>query len=209
MKRFFLLAGLLAALGAMPAHADGDAAAGKNKSQVCAACHNADGNSVNPVWPKLADQNPHYIDLQLHYFKSGKRQNAIMNGQAAGLSDQDMADLAAYFSSQTLKPGTTDPKLAKQGEKLYRGGDASKGVPACIACHGPSGLGNNAAGYPRIGGQHAQYIIAQLNNYASGQRKTDPNQMMRNVASRLSDDQMQAVASYLEGLVVRPASEDK
>ena len=180
--------------------AEGSADAGKQKSTACAACHGPDGNSANGQFPNLAGQHASYIYGQLKAFKSGDRKNAIMNGQAANLSDQDMKDLAAYFSSQTMKIGAANKDLVKKGENIYRGGDASKGLPACIGCHGPAGWGNAPAKFPRIGGQKPTYVVTQLQNYASGDRTTDPNGMMRDIASKLSDDEMKAVASYVSGL---------
>ena len=180
------------------------AAAGQTKAATCAACHGADGNSVSPQFPKLAGQNPEYIVEQLENFKSGKRKNAIMQPMAASLSTQDMQDLAAWFSSQTVKPGEADPGLVKAGEALYRGGDSESGVPACLACHGPDGAGNPPMKIPQLAGQHLEYVVAQLQAYASGQRTTDPNKMMETIASRLTPAQMQAVASYIQGLHYAP-----
>ncbi len=201
MKNIAIVMGALFVLGfAVNAQAAGDAAAGKNKSAVCAACHGADGNSMSPTFPKLAGQNASYIVKQLHDFKSGARQNPIMQPQASSLSDQDIEDLAAYFSSQKVTIGETDPKLADAGKSLYQGGDAAAKVPACIACHGPTGKGMPAAKYPALSGQHAEYVVAQLQAFANGSRANDPNHVMRDVASRLTEDQMRAVASYVQGL---------
>lgn len=180
--------------------ADGDADAGKARSATCAACHGADGNSVNPEWPKIAGQHESYIVIQLQAYQSGKRQNALMSAQAVGLSEKDMADLAAYYAAQTPKQGKADPELVATGERVYRGGNAERGVPACIACHGPAGKGNPLTAYPLIAGQHATYTYQQLRAYADQQRKSDKNQMMRNIADRMSDSDMRAVASYIEGL---------
>ena len=184
--------------------AAGNAAAGQTKAATCAACHGADGNSVNPQFPKLAGQSAGYIVEQLENFKSGKRKNAIMQGMAAPLSEQDMQDLAAWFSSQTVKPGEADPSLVKAGETIYRGGDSGSGVPACLACHGPDGAGNPPMKIPQLAGQHAAYVVAQLQAYASGQRTTDPQKMMETIAARLTPAQMQAVASYIQGLHYAP-----
>lgn len=194
--------GLVASLSLMQsaAIADGDAAAGKAKSATCAACHGADGNSVNPEWPKVAGQHASYIVLQLQAYKEGKRQNALMSPMAMGLSDADMADLAAYYSSQQMTPAMADPELVATGERVYRGGNPSRGVPACIACHGPKGEGNPLAEFPKLGGQHAVYTYSQLKAYADQTRKSDKNQMMRNIADRMSDSDMRAVASYIQGL---------
>lgn len=183
----------------------GSASAGQAKSATCAACHGADGNSLSPQFPKLAGQGAAYIVEQLQNFKSGKRQNAIMAPMAAPLSTQDMKDLAAWFSSQTVKPGETDPKLVKAGEALYRGGDAATGVPACAACHSPDGAGNEPMKIPQLAGQYSDYVVAQLQAFAKGMRTaSDPNGMMRTIASRLTPEQMQAVASYMQGLHYTP-----
>ncbi|MBW3566363.1 MAG: cytochrome c4 [Proteobacteria bacterium] len=182
----------------------GDAQAGEAKAAVCAACHGPQGNSVNPEWPKLAGQHAGYAFKQLQVFKlppdDSPRFNAIMYSQVQQLGEKDMKDLAAYFAAQTQAPGAADPALVEKGGKIYRGGIASKNVPACIACHGPAGEGLAAAQYPKIGGQHATYLVNQLKLYAAGERSSDPNQMMRNLASAMSEDEMQAVASYIQGL---------
>ena len=179
----------------------GDAAQGKTKAAACGACHGADGNSSNPQWPSLASQHPSYLEAQLHEFKSGERKNPIMAGQAAALSDQDIKDVSAYFAQQTEKPGVANPELAKVAEGLYRGGRAEDGIPACAACHGPQGLGNAGAAYPKINSQHADYSAAQLKAFRSGERAgTDAAKMMSQVASKLTDADIEALASYLSGL---------
>lgn len=205
MNKFVMTAAAIIAFAlATSVSAAGNAAAGKTKAAVCAACHGADGNSVNPQFPKLAGQNANYLVEQLQDFKSGKRRNAIMSGMAASLSVQDMQDIAAWFSSQTVRPGEANPSLVTIGQQVYRGGDRESGVPACLACHGPDGAGNPPMKIPQLAGQHAAYVVAQLKAYASGQRTTDPHKMMETIASRLSDAQMQAVASYIEGLHSTP-----
>lgn len=180
--------------------AEGTAQAGQAKSATCVACHGVDGNSVNPEWPKLAGQHPGYIVKQLQAFKSGVRKNPLMSPMAAPLSDQDMEDLAAYFSSQTTKGGEAEPSKVSAGQRLYRGGNAATHTPACLACHGPDGRGNPPALYASIRGQHATYVAAQLRAYKTGARATDQNQMMRNIAASLSDEEIDAVASYVQGL---------
>ena len=201
MKKLATLALVLGvSLFALNATADGDAAAGKGKAAVCGACHGMDGNSASGQFPKLAGQNASYIVEQLSDFKSGKRSNPIMSGQAKGLSDQDMQDIAAYFASQTRLVGEADAGQVKQGESLYRNGNKDENVPACLACHSPDGSGNALMKVPSLGGQHASYVVVQLQNYASGSRSTDPNKMMETIASRLTPAEMQAVASYIEGL---------
>ena len=195
---------LLTALCVLFAHAstaaEGSADAGQAKATPCVACHGVDGNSSNPVWPTIAGQHPQYIRKQLESFKSGARQDPLMSPMAAGLSDADIADLAAYFSAQKPKGLEADPAKLSQGQRLYRGGDTSKGVAACTACHGPGGAGNPTALYPAIAGQHSTYVAAQLRAYREGKRQTDPNQMMRNVTHSMSDEQIDAVAAYVQGL---------
>ncbi|MDH4165814.1 MAG: cytochrome c4 [Gammaproteobacteria bacterium] len=193
---------LVAVLGSTgPVHAAGTVEAGQAKSATCMACHGMDGNSANPEWPALAGQHSSYIVKQLKHFKAGERQNALMSPMAMILADQDMEDLAAYYSSQTHQPtGETEPSKLKLGQSIYRAGIASKGVPSCAGCHGPNGRGIAGAAFPMIGGQHAVYAAIQLRNYKSGARATDPNSMMRTIASRLTDEEIDAVASYLQGL---------
>jgi cytochrome c553 len=183
------------------AHAAGTVEAGQAKSATCMACHGMDGNSANPEWPSLAGQHSSYIVKQLKHFKAGERQNVLMAPMAMILADQDMEDLAAYFSAQKLlATGETEPSKLQLGKKIYLAGIASKGVPACSGCHGPSGAGIAGAAFPRIGGQHAVYSAIQLRNYKTGARATDPNSMMRTITSRLTDDEIDAVASYLQGM---------
>jgi cytochrome c553 len=189
---------LLVAL-ATPASA-GDAEAGAQKSLVCAACHGATGNSVNPEWPNLAGQHESYIAAQLALFKQGVRDNVLMTPNASVLSEQDMQDLGAHFARQAPAGLEADPSNYKAGEKLYRGGDPERGVPACIACHGPRGKGNGPAKYPALRGQHAVYTYGQLKAYAEGRRRTPGNDIMRVIAARLTDDEMRALASYTQGL---------
>lgn len=206
MKRVTLVSALILGLFGSAAMASdgplaGDAAKGKTKAAACGACHGADGNSANGEWPKLAGQHASYIAAQLHDYKDGTRKNPIMAGQAAMLSDQDILDVAAYFAEQNLKPGVANPDLANKAEPIYRGGNAESGVTACTACHGPKGLGNEAAAYPHISGQHAAYTTAQLKAYRNGERAgTDAAKMMSQVAAGLSDADIEALASYLSGL---------
>jgi cytochrome c553 len=193
---------LVAVLGwTGPVHAAGSAEAGQAKSVTCAACHGMDGNSANPEWPALAGQHSSYTLKQLKHFKVGERQNALMSPMAAILSDQDAEDVAAYFASQKrVATGETEPSKLQLGQRIFRAGLPAKGVPSCSGCHGPAGAGIAGAAFPRIGGQHAVYAAAQLRNYKSGARATDPNSMMRTIASRLSDEEIDAVASYLQGI---------
>ncbi len=185
---------------ASPAWAAGDAAAGKEKSATCAGCHGMDGNSVNPEWPKLAGQGDRYLDKQLRDFKDGDRKNATMAPMAAALNEQDMADLSAFYSSQTLQAGSADEELVELGQKIYRGGNPASGVAACIGCHGPSGAGNPAASFPSLSGQHAKYVEIQLNIFKSGERSNDADKMMRTIAGKMTGQEIKAVASYVQGL---------
>lgn len=179
----------------------GDAAAGATKAAVCGACHGPTGNSANAEWPKLAGQSPAYVYHQLKAFKSGERKNPVMAGQVAALSDQDMRDLAAHFATLKIAPGVASKDAIAVAEKLYRAGDAKRGLPACAGCHGPKGAGNAAAGYARIGGQHATYTALQLRAFRAGERSVGPQgQMMAAVAAKLSDAEIEALASYLNGL---------
>jgi cytochrome c553 len=202
-----LLGSTLAAISAAAqegaaAAAEGSVEAGRTKSVTCAACHGADGNSVTPDWPMLAGQHASYIVRQLQAFKNGERTDVTMKPFADMLSEQDMLDVAAYFAAQTPIPKGADPTLVGLGQQIYRGGVPARGVAACIACHGPDGNGNPLAAYPRVGGQHAAYVSKQLNAYASGDRRSDVdlNQMMRNVAGELFEDEIRALASYVQGL---------
>lgn len=204
MKRSMVLPLALATLAANAAQPDlkkGQEIA----SQVCVGCHAADGNSTAPVNPKLAGQIPEYIVKQLRNFKAAEgkpaeRQNPIMNGMVAALSDEDMKSVAAYFSSQTLKPDVAKNKATIElGQKLYRAGEPSKGIPACAGCHGPTGAGLPAQ-YPRIAGQWVEYTEAQLKAFRAGERANDPNKMMRTIALKMTDPEIKAVADYIAGL---------
>ena len=184
----------------------GDAAKGQEiVSKVCAACHGPDGNSPLPVNPSIAGQHPEYIYKQLGNFKSkdgkpAERNNAVMAGMAAALSDDDMKNVAAYYASQTPRPrAARDAELVKQGQLIYRGGIAAKNVAACASCHSPNGAGLPAQ-YPRVSGQHAEYTAAQLKAFRASERKNDPNSMMRTVAAKLSDREIAAVSEYIAGL---------
>lgn len=197
-KQFVAFVAALVMTGAT--QAAGDAAAGQAKSATCVACHGADGNSVNPIWPKLAGQHPEYILKQLANLKSGARTDPLMSPMAAPLSDADAADLAAYFSSQKTAPGTAAPEQVKVGETLYRAGNATTGVTACLACHGPAGAGNAAANFPQLAGQHANYVEKALKDFRAGTRSNDPNKMMRDIAGKMTDAEIAAVAQYIQGL---------
>jgi len=178
----------------------GDAAKGQAKTAVCAGCHSADGNSAIPNYPKLAGQGEKYLIKQLHDFKSKKRDNATMYPMTANLSDEDMANIAAYFASQKVQHLAVDQKYIQIAEKLYRGGDSDRDIPACMACHGAHGDGIATAGFPAIGGQNPEYTIATLKAFRSGDRANDKNEIMRDVVAKMSDDQITALAYYLAGL---------
>ncbi|MCC7547554.1 MAG: cytochrome c4 [Burkholderiales bacterium] len=195
---------LLVTVLSTPALAQGvktDLAKGQSiAAGVCAACHGTDGNGPLPANPVLAGQHREYITKQLRDYKAGGRQNAIMNGIAAGLSEQDMRDVAAYYQAQKPHQGTAhDAKLTIAGQKLYRGGDSGDSIAACSGCHSPSGAGIPAQ-YPRLKGQHADYTIAQLKAFRAGERANDENGMMRGVAARMTDQDIAAVAQYVQGL---------
>ncbi|UVM50564.1 MULTISPECIES: c-type cytochrome [unclassified Pseudomonas] len=185
------------------AHAAGDAAAGQAKAAVCGACHGPDGNSMAPNFPKLAGQGERYLNKQLHDIKSGKRTVLEMTGLLTNLSDQDLADIAAYFASQKGSVGAADPKVVARGEALFRGGDLAKGLPACTGCHSPNGAGNAAAGFPHLGGQHAQYVGKQLADFRKeegGRTNDGDTKPMQSIAKKLSDEDIAAVSSYIQGL---------
>ncbi|WP_089727594.1 c-type cytochrome [Candidatus Thiosymbion oneisti] len=184
--------------------AAGDATAGKAKVAACTACHGPNGNALVPTWPKLAGQHAQYIYKQLMDFKSGARANAQMGPQMIPLSEQDFRDIAAYYSTQQQTPGTTDPAAAELGERIYRGGNPATGVTACTGCHGPAGAGLGAAKFPRVAGQHAQYLDSTLKGFRTGARANDPNGMMRDVASRMSDEEIAAVSQFIQGLTDWP-----
>lgn len=201
MKRLFVTVAAVVALGAVgPAQAAGDAAAGKAKSAACAGCHGMDGNSANPLWPKLAGQHAGYLVKQLKDFKAGVRKDPTMSPMAMPLGEQDMEDMAAYFSGQKVQTGKADPDLVALGERIYRGGNSATGVAACVGCHGPTGTGNPAAKFPALAGQHAAYVEKQLKAFRSGARSNDAGKMMRNIAAKMTDEEIKAVASYIQGL---------
>ena len=201
MNRAVALALALAATSAASAQDKAQSIA----AQVCAACHATDGNSVAPANPKLAGQIPEYLQKQLHDFKAGEgkkplRESAIMNGMVANLSDGDMNGLAAFYAGQTQKPAAAgDKQLASLGQRLWRGGDAVHGIPACEGCHGPAGAGIPAQ-FPKLSGQFADYVAAQLTAFREGKRTNDRNGVMRGVAAHMNDGQIRAVAEYAAGL---------
>ncbi|MEH6358109.1 MAG: c-type cytochrome [Pseudomonadales bacterium] len=183
------------------AHAEGDAEAGKTKAAACAGCHGADGNSGVASFPKLAGQNVKYLLKQMGDIKSGARSVPAMMGQLDGKSEQEMQDIAAYFSSQYPTVGAAKKELVELGEKIYRAGSKDSGVSACTACHSPTGKGNSMAGFPALSGQHADYIATQLRAFREGERTNDgDSKMMRSVAFRLTNKEIDAVSSYISGL---------
>lgn len=187
---------LLTALGS--AHAEGDANAGKQKSEACAGCHGEDGNASAPIFPKLAGQHATYLARQLADFKSHKRVDPTMNAMAASLSESDIADIAAWYAKQKIKPEPAEKNAL--GEKIFRAGLSDKAVPACSGCHSPTGAGNREAGIPALSGQYAAYLGKTLNDVKSGERNNDPNAIMRDIAKRLSEQEIDAVAEFAAGL---------
>ena len=188
---------------------DGSAQDGAAKAGVCLACHGMNGNSTNPEWPTLAGQSAVYVAEQLKLFRAGARTNPVMQPMASALSDDDINDLAAYYSTQTPTGLEADPSYWKSGEKLYRIGDRTRNIPACIACHGPMGAGNPGAGYPALRAQHAVYTVKQLSAYKDGtryQQTQDPTAKSRNgqimvtIAERLTAEDMRDLASYVQGM---------
>lgn len=179
----------------------GDPVAGQGKTAVCGACHGPDGNSLVPIFPKLASQGERYLLKQLHDIKDGKRVVLEMTGLLNPLTDQDLADIAAYYAGQKGSAGNADPDLGAHGEALFRGGKLEEGMPACIGCHSPDGAGLAAAGFPHLSGQHADYIKKQLTAFREGDRSNDGDTLvMRTIASKLSDKDIEALAAYIQGL---------
>lgn len=205
MKQTMAMVAIAAMVAASSALAENAAKGDPAKAQqiattVCAACHNADGNSAAPANPKLASQHPEYLTKQLTNFKSGERKSAIMSGMVAALTPEDMKNLGAYFAEKKSSPGAAANKeLVAAGQKLFKGGNQSSGVPACAACHGPNGSGIPVQ-FPRLAGQHAEYTLSQLKLFRSGERANDAAKMMRVIAQKMTDQEMQAVSEYIAGL---------
>jgi len=197
-----LIASLLLSLATVGlAQAAGDPLAGQANTAVCAACHGPDGNSLVPTFAKLAGQGERYLNKQLHDIKSGRRPVVEMTGMLESLSDQQLSDIAAWYASQASTSAQADPALAAAGEALYRGGRLDTGLPACSGCHGPDGLGLAVAGFPHLRGQHAPYTARQLRDFRDGKRTNDgDSRIMRTVAGRLDDQDIEALAAYLQGL---------
>ena len=202
MKRLvFTLATLLMAAASLTAHAAGDAAAGEQKVAICAACHGADGNSQLGSNPKLAGQGEKYLLKQLLDVQSGKREIALMTGLLNNMSEQDLEDISAFYASQEITLEGADPALIELGQQIYRAGIPDLGVAACSACHSPTGAGVAQAGFPALGGQHAEYIATQMKAFRSGARDNDGDAApMRSVSERLTDREIDALASYISGL---------
>lgn len=203
MKHLLQFAVCLSMLVSLPVLAIGDADAGQRKAAICAACHGADGNSVIPNWPKIAGQHATYVERQLALIKDGSRPVPEMAPIVISLSEQDMEDIAAYFSSQAASAGLTDEALRAEGELLYRGGNAATDLPACMSCHGPAGEGNPLAVYPSLAGQHSVYSEKMLKGFRAGTTWGDEDassKIMTDVAKRLTDEEIKAVSSYIQGL---------
>ncbi|ORU89995.1 MAG: cytochrome C [Cycloclasticus sp. symbiont of Poecilosclerida sp. M] len=200
MKLILVLVVFVGVFHSVNAIAEGDIDAGRGKAAVCAGCHGPQGNSTNPIWPKLAAQHAFYIIKELQDFKDKKRADSTMQQMAKGLSDKDMEDIAAYFAEGLPTVEVASADKVKLGEQLYRGGNSEKGVPACIACHGPSGAGSAPAKFPRIGGQHAKYLVKALKDFKIEKRDNDHQAMMRDIAGRMSNKEIEAVSSYISGL---------
>ena len=178
------------------------AEAGKEKSAVCQGCHGEDGNSLGPDWPHLAGQNANYLRKQIGNFQKSERTNEIMNGMVAGLSEEDVADIAAYFSSHKIQPQATDiaSETINSGRKIYKGGNRYSGVPACAGCHGPNAVGNGPAAFPHLAGQRVEYLVKTLNDFKTGQRANDPNEIMRNIAEKMTEKEINSVAAYITSI---------
>jgi cytochrome c553 len=201
MNKWLVTASIALAFTTNFAQAAGNADEGKAKSAVCAGCHGADGNSgINPLWPKLAGQHPQYIEKQLKDFQAGNRSDPLMSPMAKPLSAQDIANLAAYFSSQSKKSGTAAADAVEKGGKIFRAGNPATGVVACMACHGPTGSGNPLALFPALNGQNAAYVEKALKDFRSNTRTNDTGKMMQGVAARMTDEEIAAVAQYIQGL---------
>lgn len=197
---FVLASALVSSFAPSLLLAQGDAAAGQAKSALCSTCHGADGNSELSMNPKLAGQSVNYIVKQLMDYKSGARVNATMAAMVGSLSPQDMQDIAAWYSSQQVTLSGADAETLELGQRIYRGGNKELGVAACTACHSPTGSGNQPAGFPSLSGQHVDYTLTQLKSFRSGERANDNASMMRSVVERLTDKELEALASYVSGL---------
>ena len=202
MKKIIVSSMVLMFAFAGAVHAAGDAEAGKTKSAACAGCHGMDGNSLVPTFPKLAGQGAKYTAKQLADFKANEtRKNEIMLGMAAALSEEDMADIGAFYASQNLAgPAPADESKLELGRQIYKGGILTEGIPACQACHGPKGAGVPGSGYPQVGGQYVDYTLAQLKAFREGARANDDKMLMRSIMKDMTDEQLEAVANYIATL---------
>ncbi|SDB24040.1 Cytochrome c553 [Pseudidiomarina indica] len=207
MKKIAMFVGLYLGLTGIAMAATGNAEAGQQKSAVCAACHGPDGNSPLDMYPKIAGQHESYLFKQLKDYKLAAetggeqgRADPIMQGQVMMLSEQDMADLAAFFAAQEMSPGSAPEDVIAEGQKLFIGGDEARGIAACAACHGPRGDGMALANFPDISGQSAAYTKQQLERFRSGERQNDLNGMMRDVAAKLTDKDIEILSQYIQGL---------
>lgn len=183
-----------------PTIGSGDAAAGKAAAAVCAGCHGVEGVAAIANYPNLAGQGAPYLYKQLVEFKSGARENAVMQGMVANLSDEDMHNLATFYAEMSPAPLKSSAENLETGRQIFQGGITSIQVPACAGCHAPDGAGNDAAKFPRLGGQNKDYVVSALQNFRTGARANDPGKMMQMVAKRMSDDEIAAVANYVQGL---------
>ena len=207
MKFYFkfccgIVTSLLAAIS-LQAEAGGDTAVGQSKGAICAACHGADGNSTVPQWPKLAGQHPDYLLRQFNLIKAGARSVPEMSGIVPGINEQDAGDIAAWFASQQMSGGVAGESAVFEGERLWRAGNAKSGTPACMSCHGAAGEGNPLAGYPRLAGQHSVYTASMLKRFRGGENwgaKDAPSHVMDGVAAELTDGEIDALASFIQGL---------
>ena len=201
MKKFIMSSAIyLISAIISPVMAAGDAFAGKGKSAVCAACHGSDGNSSSYMFPKLAGQNEYYIVKQLLDFKSGARKNTTMSSIVTSISTNDMADLGAYYASKKVTLDTVPDKLLESGQKIYRAGNKESGLQACMSYHGPTGAGMPAAKWPALSGQFSKYVELQLKKFSNGTRSNDPNNMMGDIAKRMTFDEIKAVSAYVAAL---------
>jgi cytochrome c553 len=192
---------LLLTCSALPVQAAGDPNVGKELAAQCASCHGADGNSLNPEWPKLAGQHADYLVKQLQYFEAGERENVTMKPMASVLDARGREDVAAFYATQKVSLGKADPELVELGQRIYRSGNPESGVAPCMGCHGPNGAGNPAALYPALRGQHAKYIENQMHGFAEGRRVNEnAKKMMQILATRMTNREIRAVASYIQGL---------
>lgn len=183
----------------------GNPQAGQEKSALCQGCHGPDGNSLSAEWPNLASQHAGYIKKQVKNFQEGARKDPTMSSMVVGLSKEDIDDIAAYFSSQSLQPPAKEPAKGDNdialGKKIYKGGNTYNGVPACAGCHGPNGVGNAPAVFPRVAGQRLDYLVKTLNDFRTSTRANDPNEIMRNIASKLSEREINAVSAYITSMM--------